>query len=272
MYCQLKKTYKSKKRSFSIDIKTHFQDKAINVLYGNSGAGKTSLLRLLSGLDKADQGVIKINQTEWFNSQNNFSLALSQRNIAYVFQDYGLFPNMTVIENFKFVKKNLNHKLLKELLKNLDLENLLNSKPDSLSGGQQQRVALARAILQEPHFLFLDEPLTAIDETLRNKIQNYLIDLQQQKQFTIIMVSHNLQEVLKMAHYVCVLKDGQIIHQGKPDILLKPNTENTIKAKVLSINEDIVCAVIGIQKVDVQKNKILTSNYNIGEDIEIKFF
>ena len=271
MYCNLQKTYRSEKRSFSIDIEASFKLNAINVLYGNSGAGKTSLLRLLSGLDKVDSGLITVNNNEWLNTKNKTFLPVHQREIAYVFQDYGLFPNMTVLENLEFVKKKINKVLLNEVIDVLELTQLLNTKPNNLSGGQQQRVALARAILQEPQFLFLDEPLTAIDETLRYKLQSYILTLQQKYQFTVIMVSHNLQEVLKVASHVCAIDNGKVIKQGDPKILLSNNKENVLTGIVLAMYEREVNVLIGTQQITIPKTYILSQNYIIGTVIEIKF-
>ncbi|MGY5353753.1 ATP-binding cassette domain-containing protein [Wenyingzhuangia sp. IMCC45467] len=270
MYCRLKKTYRSGKRSFSIDVEASFKLNAINVLYGHSGAGKTSLLRLLSGLDTVDFGKISVNNKNWLNTETKSFLPIHEREIAYVFQDYGLFPNMTVLENLEFAKKNINQTLLKEIVDVLELEVLLAIKPNHLSGGQQQRVALARAIIQEPKFLFLDEPLSAIDENLRGKLQSYLIALQQKHGFTIIMVSHNLHEVLKIANHVCVLHEGKIEKEGNPKILLKENNDNTLRGVVLDIKNELITVLTGTQLVNVYKKQVVTKAYQLGSDIKIK--
>lgn len=269
MYCNLQKTYRSGKRSFSIDIEASFKLNAINVLYGSSGAGKTSLLRLLSGLDKVDLGVITVNDNEWLNTKNKTFLPVHQREIAYVFQDYGLFPNMTVLENLEFAKKKINEVLLNDVIDVLELTQLLNTKPNNLSGGQQQRVALARAIIQEPQFLFLDEPLTAIDETLRNKLQTYILALQEKYKFTVIMVSHNLQEVLRMATHICHLKNGTVIQQGMPSLLLQENSTNSLRAIVLAINKNSVTVAVANQKLIISTHNIHQNKYTIGSEINI---
>lgn len=270
MYCRLKKTYRSGKRSFSIDVEASFKLNAINVLYGHSGAGKTSLLRLLSGLDTVDFGKISVNNKNWLNTETKSFLPIHEREIAYVFQDYGLFPNMTVLENLEFAKKNINQTLLKEIVDVLELEVLLAIKPNHLSGGQQQRVALARAIVQEPKFLFLDEPLTAIDENLRGKLQSYLIALQQKYGFTIVMVSHNLQEVLKIATHVCVLHEGKIEKEGNPNILLKENTSNTLKGTVIAIKNNNISVVIETQQIVIQKDRVVQQEFVVGDLIDVE--
>ena len=268
MYCDLQKSYKSDKRSFSLDIKASFELQKINVLYGVSGAGKTSLLRLLSGLDTANQGIIKNKNNYWSNSSTNLFLPVAKRNIAYVFQDSSLFPNMTVLQNIQFAKKNISPSLLDEVLNTLEISTLLHQKPIALSGGQQQRVALARAILQEPSFLFLDEPFTAIDEVLRQKLQLYLVTLQKKLQFTVIMISHNLPEVLKIADVICEIKNGQVVQQGASSLLLAKNKDNTLKAVVLEIKNQETTLVIGTQKIIVKKENILQKTFSIGSEVD----
>lgn len=270
MYCNLKKTYKSGKKSFLMDIKASFKLNRINVLYGVSGAGKTSLLRLLSGLDVANQGTIKVNDQYWLNTETNIFLPVAKRNIAYVFQDPSLFPNMTVIQNIQFANKEIPNFFLEEVITTLEISSLLKQKPSELSGGQQQRVALARAILQEPDFLFLDEPFTALDEVLRQKLQLYLVTLQRKQQFTVIMISHNLPEVLKIADVICEIKDGQVVKQGTPSLLISKNKNNTLKAIVLEIKEDDIILVVGTQQIFTKKENILQTSFLVGSEVDFR--
>lgn len=268
--CKLHKTYHTPKKSFVLDIDASFKLNAINVLFGPSGAGKTSLLRLLSGLDSPDKGSILVNDVYWLQTATKTNVPVHKRNIAYVVQDYGLFANMTVLNNLKFVKKHLNQELLNNVISTLEIKHLLMIKPNDLSGGQKQRVALARALVQEPQLLLLDEPLTALDEELRYKLQDYLIQLQQQYQFTVIMVSHNLQEVLKVAEHVCVINDGKITKQGNPNLLIPRNSKNTLKGTVLDIEDDMVSILIGVQQIKISKKQITTSNFNRGDVIDLQ--
>lgn len=269
IYCNFQKTYTTSKRSFYINIKTTFKENAINVLFGPSGSGKTSILRLLSGLDKIDKGIVKVDQQYWDNTNENKRLHPSKRNIAYVTQDYGLFPNMTVLENLQFAQNNINKNLLDDLITTLEIDQLLNTKPEDLSGGQQQRVALARALTQEPEILLLDEPLTAIEENLRDKLHHYLISLQRKYKLTILLVSHNLQEVLKVADYVYIVNSGRITAQGTTTILLDKNPQNTLTGNVLSIHSEFVTVLIGTQQINIVKHQISTTSYSIGSTVKI---
>lgn len=267
--CKVKKEYKSNKKNFSLNVNACFKTNTINVLFGVSGSGKTSLLRLISGLDKPDSGSIVYNNSCWFNSSKKKSTPINKRNIAYVFQDYALFPNMTVLQNLQFANKEKNSDLLNDLITTLQIQHLVKSKPNQLSGGQQQRVALARAIIQQPDLLLLDEPLTAIDETLRFKLQNYIKQLQQKYNFTVIMVSHNLQEVLNLAKHVVVINYGEIIDQGSLEILLGNNPKNTLIANVLNIKEDYVTVLIATQQITIKKSKIIEHSFIIGDKVTL---
>ncbi len=269
--CNLQHTYFSNKREFNLNIKASFKKNAINIIYGPSGSGKTSLLRLISGLDKAKKGRITNGKTNWLKTSSKEFYPIAKRQIAYVFQDYGLFPNMTVLKNITFSKTNINQNLLNDVISTLEIKHLLNVKPDELSGGQKQRIALARALLQEPKLLLLDEPLNSLDQHLKNKLQIYLIKLQRTYKFTVIMVSHNIEEVLKISDYVFVMNQGEIIEQGLANDLFLNNKNNTLRATVLSIEEQSVTVLIGSQKINIKKQQIQTSEFEVGQLVEIGF-
>ena len=270
MNFDVNKTYTSGKRTFNLHLKASFKLHKINVVFGPSGAGKSSLLRLISGLDKVDEGTIKINDLYWLKTDSKTEIPASQRKIAYVFQEDSLFPNMTVLKNLRFAKKEVKNEWLHEVTLNLEINHLLMAKPNELSKGQKQRAALAVALIQEPEFLILDESLSALDDCTRKKIQNYLLELQQKLKFTMIMVSHHLEEVLKMADHVCVINQGHIIKEGFPFILLNENPSNVLHAVVVNIQKNLVTVLIGTQNITIELSKIITPNYKLGDVIEIK--
>ena len=189
-----------------------------------SGAGKTTLLRILAGLTKPDKGRIVFNDTVWFDSEKKINLPPQQRNVGYMFQDYALFPNMTVEKNISFGLKEKNKEEVDKLLVLFDLEILKNQHPEKLSGGQKQRVALARALAAKPNVLLLDEPLSALDFEMRLALQHEIRKAHELLNTVTIMVSHDLQEVFHLASSVIVLKNGTVINEGKPTDVFSPTS------------------------------------------------
>lgn len=190
-------------------------------LYGPSGVGKTTLLRCLAGLDHPASGEIVVQaqgQSQiWFNSQQRIQLAPQYRRVGYMFQDYALFPNMTVRDNLAFaLRKGAPKQRVDELLAMMELGGLQQQKPITLSGGQKQRVALARSLASEPEILLLDEPLSALDASIRARLQDEILKLQRSMGITTIMVSHDVGEVYKLASRVLVMESGRIVQQGTP--------------------------------------------------------
>lgn len=186
-------------------------------LSGVSGSGKTTLLRIIAGLEKA-QGTLQINEEYWL--QGKFCLPPQKRKIGFVFQDYALFPNMSVEENLLYVQKD--KKLCASLLEITGLLELKNRMPNSLSGGQKQRVSLCRAMMNQPQLLLLDEPLSALDPNMRTKLQNEILTLHKEFDTTTIMVSHDPSEMYRLSNRVIVLNNGVVINDGSAkEVLLK---------------------------------------------------
>jgi len=206
---------------FNLQIHTNFSTGEFVTIYGPSGAGKTSVIRMLAGLLQPDDGSIEVDNSIWFDKSKRINLTPQLRNIGIVFQEYSLFPNMTVRGNLEFaLEKNQSKKIVDELLQLIELEQLHNKKPALLSGGQKQRVALARALIRKPKLLLLDEPLSALDTEMQTKLQDYILKVHHEFNLTTILVSHDLNEVIKMSKRVLVLEDGQIKKDGPPlDVL-----------------------------------------------------
>jgi len=202
-------------------------------IYGPSGAGKTSVLRMLAGLLKPDGGSIKVEDQVWFES-GKVDLPPQQRNIGIVFQDYSLFPNMTVQGNLEFaLSKGQSPEIIGELLSLMELENLRDKRPAVLSGGQQQRVALARALIRKPKLLLLDEPLSALDTAMQIKLQEYILRLHQQFNLTTILVSHDIAEVARLSKRVLLLEGGRVSKDGTPgEVLPLENFRNFIDGMI----------------------------------------
>lgn len=190
---------------------------AITAITGPSGAGKTTLLRLIAGLVKPESGRIQFGEDVWLDSEKKVFQSPQQRQTGLVFQDYALFPHLTVRQNVAFgLDKGDDPARVDELLHEVELTQLSHQKPHQLSGGQQQRVALARALVRRPRLLLLDEPLSALDRSMRQRLQEYLLTLHQRYQLTILLVTHNLAEIFRLADQVVELDEGKVIRQGTP--------------------------------------------------------
>ncbi len=246
----LHKKLKSEGGSMLLQLKVRIEAGSFVTLYGPSGAGKTSTLRILAGLLKPDQGLIKVGGNSWFDSARNLNLPPQKRRLGFVFQDYALFPHMSVRHNLQFAAgQNKNLQLIDELIHLMELESFLEQKPDTLSGGQQQRTALARALAAKPDILLLDEPLAALDYKIRLKLQDYLLKIHQEYHLTTLMVSHDLGEIHKLSDRVLVLENGELVRSGSPDeIFVNRNISGKFKfvGEVLSIESQDVIYVVSV--------------------------
>jgi molybdate transport system ATP-binding protein len=158
-----------------------------------------------------ESGLIQVNDEVWFDDKRGINKTPGKRSIGIVFQDFALFPNMTVRENLIYgLKDDLEKSLVDKLLEVVELSSLSNRKPATLSGGQQQRVALARAMVSRPKILLLDEPLSALDQAMRSKLQDYILEVHRRFELTTFLVSHDVGEILKLSDLVIHLEDGQV--------------------------------------------------------------
>ena len=215
--CKLKKELSAAEGKMILNVDFRLNEGDFVVLYGNSGAGKTSILRMLSGFLSPEDGYINQDSNVWFNAEKKIDLPIQKREIGLVFQDYALFPNMNVEENIYFsLPQKKDKKTAEELIELMELGNLRKQKIQQLSGGQQQRVALARALARKPKLLLLDEPLSALDRGMRTKLQEYILKLHKTYNLTTILVSHDPAEIIKMADKVLVLENGKITKTGTP--------------------------------------------------------
>jgi molybdate transport system ATP-binding protein len=168
---------------------------------GISGSGKTTFLRLISGLIQPKNGTICWGEQVWHDTKTKQCIPPQERNIGMVFQDYALFPNMNTLDNIIFAcKEKVEKKYLQSILDTLGLYNYLTRYPHQLSGGQQQRVAIARALISKPALLLLDEPFSALDESLKKTIQSFIYEIHKQNSMTTLVVSHQISEIKPYAH------------------------------------------------------------------------
>ncbi len=231
-----KKSLNGADGKFELDVNLNVKKGEFIALYGKSGSGKTTLLRLIAGFETPDSGAIKAGGKTLFEGKN-FAPPQS-RNIGFLFQDYALFPNMNVMKNLLFANNDLN--LAHKLLDLVEMSSLENAAISQLSGGQKQRAALARALMRKPEILLLDEPLSALDNAMREKLQDYLAKIHAEFNMTTVLVSHDVAEIYKLASKVFVLENGKIAHIGSPsEIFLRHSGSQkfSLPAKILEISK-----------------------------------
>lgn len=220
----------------SVEIKSNA--KRIGIL-GESGAGKSMTLKCIAGIERPDSGKICTDGKIYFDSDNKINLSPQKRCAGYMFQNYALFPTMTVYENVAMgvresYAKSLSRKaldnLILESLKRFRIDDLKDVYPSKLSGGQKQRVALARMLMGKPEIIMLDEPFSALDATLRDKMQLELASILNEYDGTVIMVSHNRDEIYRFSDEIYVINEGKIIESGeKKKIFLNPHKKETAR-------------------------------------------
>ena len=205
-----------KKRLSHYDLEVEFNVRdEILVLFGPSGSGKTTILHTIAGLTQPDAGLIKLGDKSFFDGQTS-SMSVQERNVGVLFQDYALFPHMTVGKNIRYGMKRKGEDgsfVVDQLLHVLGIQQLLSKYPHQISGGEKQRVALARALATEPSILLLDEPLSALDRQTRIECQNELMRLHELWKIPFIIVTHDMEEAEKLGDRILFLEQGKIIDE-----------------------------------------------------------
>nr|WP_320132106.1 ATP-binding cassette domain-containing protein [uncultured Holophaga sp.] len=244
--------------------------------FGPSGVGKTTLLRILAGLTDPEEGYVSVGGEVWLDTARSIRVPPQRRSVGLVFQDYALFPNMSIRENLRFAQKQADPGHLEELLEVFGLLRLQDRRPDTLSGGQKQRVALARALARKPGLLLLDEPLSALDHDMRSLLQDEILQVHRRWGITTILVSHDLQEVFKLCHRVIAFRDGQVIDDGDPHgIFSRSPTSGKLQlmAEVLHIERedvvDVCTLLIGHQPVQVALCRTGGEPVRVGDRVRV---
>ena len=286
---QIKKILGSDSRlGLAIDV-DFAADEGITVLFGASGAGKTSILRTIAGIITPDQGKIILDNKTYFDSAAGINLPIQKRRVGYVFQNPSLFPHMTAEENALYGAKPAAHSSalakVRELFAMLAIEKTAARFPHELSGGEQQRIAMARALASDPLIMLLDEPLSAVDEVTRSRLLGEISDVQRRSAIPFLYVTHNHNEALRLGDKMLVIDEGRILQEGTPiEIFNAPRslpvaravgTENVFMCRVLShkIEDGITSLIAGSCPMEAPYNGYaLGSRVSVGirsEDIII---
>lgn len=211
-----------RREDFSLEVRGELPNQGITALFGTSGSGKTTFLRCIAGLERAEGSKLIVNGQTW-QSGSNF-MATHQRPIGYVFQEASLFAHLKIRQNLEYGWKRIPAAQRKvdfdEVIPLLGLENFLKRYPHQLSGGQRQRVAIARALLTSPELLLMDEPLSALDLESKQDILPYLERLHDESSLPILYVSHSPDEVVRLADHLVLMENGSIQAQGEINSLL----------------------------------------------------
>ncbi len=228
-----KKITSKNSNEFTLDAEFKCRNEMI-VLFGPTGAGKTLTLNCIAGLEHPDSGYISVNDTIYFDSEQNINVSPQNRKVGYLFQNYALFPHLTVEENIMFGLRSKKD-VKEQMLDIFEIHGLEKRYPSQLSGGQRQRVALARALITNPKILLLDEPFSSLDYTTRVRLRRDLKKIREMIEIPIILITHNPVEAYTMADTLIVYKYGGIEQIGQPkEIFNKPRSEKV--ARLVGIN------------------------------------
>lgn len=220
-------------RALTIDVDLKAAQ-GITVLFGASGAGKTTILRAIAGILAPDEGRIVVGDEVYFDSAAGIVIPMQKRKVGYVFQNHVLFPHMTAEQNVLYgirtgVRRNPRERA-RELLLMLGIEKTADRLPHQLSGGEQQRVALARALATDPSVMLLDEPLSAVDVSTRSRLLEEIVSIQRRSRIPFLYVTHNHSEALRLGDSMMVIEKGRVCQEGSPmEIFNAPRTASIAK-------------------------------------------
>jgi len=284
LIADISRTFKSGagvQASFTIDDQSR-----VTVLFGPSGAGKTTILRCLAGLEPLTKGRIVFRENVWADTTQGIHVSPQQRSIGYLFQDYALFPHLSVRDNIGYgidkSEKNREERI-SDIAKKLQVHDFLDRKPSELSGGQQQRVALARALARSPELLLLDEPLSALDTPTRGKVREELGRLLRTLDLPAILVTHDWMDALSLGDHLVVIGKGKVLQTGAPqevfarpqhaDVAAAVGMETIVRGTVAERSDGSVVLLVGSARIVAADPEDGQSDYFVcirGENVTLE--
>ncbi len=244
-------------RMVDADLRLPLESAPVTVLFGPSGAGKTTLLRMIAGLEQPASGEIHFGGETWFDSARGISLPPQKRRAGFLFQEYALFPHLTVLQNVAYAS---DRGKATAVLERFGLSDIAGSKPRAISGGQQQRVALARALAARPSLLLLDEPLSALDAATRLRTRHELRRILKESGIPSMVVTHDRAEAIALGDWMAVMVDGRIRQSGLvQDVFRRPadprvaesvGVENVLRAEITGRSGGLLVLRVGEQHLE----------------------
>lgn len=255
---RFRKTYPTG-TEIDVELRVGLDPTIVTVLFGPSGAGKTTILRVLAGLERSTNCVIHFGGETWADSSSGVFIPTQRRRIGFLFQDYALFSHLTVTGNILYGLRGLSagdqRRRASELLERFQLQDLAARYPDQLSGGQKQRVALARTLAPQPRLLLLDEPLSALDGPTREVLRGELRSLLTSLGIPVLLVTHDRLEALALGDEIAIVYEGRVVqHASLEEVFRRPITpavakivavETVQRARVLEADEEIITVAVG---------------------------
>ncbi len=264
---RLKKRFPAVRDSteFTLDVDLE-ADAGINVLFGPSGSGKTVILDCLAGFVKPEQGRILLDDRILFDAQTGVHVRPQDRRCGYVFQNYALFPHMTLRQNLSFAAERMprleRHRRVAEMLETFRLGDVAGRKPHQVSGGQKQRCSIARALVAGPRLLLLDEPARGLDATLRGELYEAIRQVRSGFNTPVVLVTHNLEECFELGEKMWIIRNGRVMQSGSPaEIVAQPQTlevaellgvYNILPAEIRTLDPVRKSSVLRFRDVDLQ--------------------
>ena len=272
----ISKSFISAEEEFKLEAGLKINRNNIVSIFGPSGSGKTTLLRVIAGLIKPDSGGIISGGIEWNNTDNKIHLPPQKRNIGMVYQSTSLFPHWTVKKNLEYADPKKGTSIVDDVIDQFELNHILEKNVQPLSGGQKQRVELARALVRKPNYLLLDEPFSGLDFDSKRKLSQALIARKEVDGLTIVFVTHDIGEVIRLSDYVYIIDQGKITKEGFAlDLFASERgmTNYTLTGEIIKITKDdilnIVFILIGNSVVKIVARDPEIEGIKIGDMVSI---